>query len=213
MTQHPADTVRAVVDVLEPWLASASDTRLVHIAGEILDAIVEDPVATRHQDGTVTLQWPSTAGHAALVSRELLVADANRVRAGSEPYPTEPVELTAGQWWGMLLDLEPDARRKALEQIRRAAQDGNACLLFRHPERVEQAEARVRALEAEVDTLRRTLAALRGPLAPLVDRTPTPTPQTPTAVLEVPAGTSDEHLDHVRAHVSPGTLVRRIGDA
>lgn len=225
MTEHPADTVRAVVDVLADEV-STSPHDLARIAGEVLDAIVEDPVATRHADGTVTLQWPTTAGHAALVSRdllELLVVDANRVRAGSEPYPAEPVELTAGQWWGMLLDLDPEFRRKALDDVRDAAIAGGACWMLRHDERIATDAARLAQLEPEVATMRRTLEALRGPLAPLVDRTPTEdraehlrdavraveVRPTPTGVLTVPAGTTDEDLDRIRATQPPTVEVRR----
>lgn len=162
------------------------------IAQRVLERAIGDPAALRNADGTAALTWPDPDAAAVLISRELLellVADANRVRAGSEPYPGPDAgapELTDGQWWAMLLDLEPSNRRAAIEQLRSHARDGQTCWMHAHAERVTNAEARVRALEAEVDTLRRTLAALRGPLAPLVDRTPTPPPETPTRVLPLP---------------------------
>lgn len=71
------DAVRVVEDVIDATVERASCGHgalipTMRTAPAIVEALIGDPVLTRHADGTVTSSWPNDTAIAALVSREAL---------------------------------------------------------------------------------------------------------------------------------------------
>lgn len=55
-----------------------------------------------------------------------------KMRAGAEFDTTEGAQLTPGQLWGRLLDLEPEDRIEMLHRLTRSANEGAACAMAMH---------------------------------------------------------------------------------
>lgn len=55
-----------------------------------------------------------------------------KLRAGAEPGATESAQLTPGQWWGRLLDLEPEKRIEMLDKLISSANGGAECAMAMH---------------------------------------------------------------------------------
>lgn len=55
-----------------------------------------------------------------------------QLRAGEEPRGPEGAVPTAGQWWGRLLDMNPEDRIEALEKILESGREGAACVMEMH---------------------------------------------------------------------------------
>lgn len=71
-----------------------------------------------------------------------LIRDAVRLTEGAEPRADEFAELTAGEAWGMLLEMPPDKRLAWLGNILEAARTGSACIDQGHRARIAALEER-----------------------------------------------------------------------
>lgn len=140
-----AEVQQYLGDVLRSWFEDPHTTGYLDLARTVLDALLRDPVATRHADGNVTLAWPDEHTVAAVVHRQLLeelVDDLNRMRAGADLSPApEGVEYSDGQWWATILDLPAEARARRIAEFRDAVRQGLRCWAEQHRERLDPCEA------------------------------------------------------------------------
>ena len=152
-----------------------------------------DEVALASIEGAVPM---ATIREAAAELVEKL--DAHR-DAGADFTPApEDVEPSPGQVWAQLLQMDPDERIRRLDGLLTSANRGHACWLASHTEQIEN--------------LRSTVHVTRAELADVRARTYTDhvlVVSDPDGVLTVPAGTTDDVLDQVRAVVPDGVDVQR----